>query len=118
MNGKTANRPKTLDSALQRIEQLERELAWRLPQTNKTTTTTATTTAPRLEDLSVKQLQAYLHEATRMPGSGELFDDVLWPQLESGLRFSNDELTKFSRPVVEAQQFANVVRANAVTVAE
>jgi hypothetical protein len=48
-----------------------------------------------------------------MPGSGELFDDLLSPQLESGLRFSNDEFTKFSRPVVEAQQFANVVRANA-----
>jgi hypothetical protein len=57
VNGKTANRPKTLDSALQRIEHLERELASRLPQTNKTANTTASTTAPRLEDLSVKELQ-------------------------------------------------------------
>ena len=42
----------------------------------KPTTTTASTTAPRLEDLSVKELRACLDEATRMRDS-EMVKDPL-----------------------------------------
>jgi hypothetical protein len=45
-----------------------------------------------------------------------LFDDLIPPQIETGLPFGTGELAKISRPVVEALRFINIVRASPVPV--